>query len=156
MPTGWRIVKAKHATSAFDGEGARINGGRWNSLGTSVVYLSESVALATLELLVHVNDSSLLPSYVLIPCEFSVRQVTRVEDLGALPSGWASYPAPAALQVLGDSWAKSRSSLVLSVPSAVTEMERNYVLNPAHPGFSSVAIGIPRPLKLDERLLKGS
>jgi RES domain-containing protein len=155
VPTGWRIVKAKHAVSAFDGEGARLNGGRWNSPGTSVVYTSESAALATLELLVHLNDSALLPKYVLIPCEFASAQLTRVEDIAVLPADWASYPAPAALQVIGDKWAKSRSSLVLSVPSAVTELERNFVLNSAHVGFSrSIVVGSPVSLKLDERLLK--
>ena len=38
--TTWRIVKARHADGAFDGEGARSEGGRWNSPGTPVVYTS--------------------------------------------------------------------------------------------------------------------
>jgi RES domain-containing protein len=153
VPTGWRIVKAKHAANAFDGEGARINGGRWNSPGTSVVYTSESRALATLELLVHLNDSTLLAKYVLIPCTFAYRHAVRVEDLGPLPRDWAAYPASAALQAIGDPWARRGSPLVLSVPSAVTHDERNYVLNPAHAGFRFVKIGVPVPLRLDERLL---
>jgi RES domain-containing protein len=33
--TAWRIVKARHTANAFDGEGARVEGGRWNSPGTS-------------------------------------------------------------------------------------------------------------------------
>ena len=30
---GWRLLKTKHAAHAFDGEGARLYGGRWNSPG---------------------------------------------------------------------------------------------------------------------------
>jgi len=154
VPTAWRIVKAKHAATAFDGEGARINGGRWDSPGTSVVYVSESRSLATLELLVHLNDSALLRSYVLIPCEFDSGDIVRIEDIARLTAGWASYPAPASLQVIGDAWARSGSFLVLSVPNAVTKDERNYVLNPAHPRFASVIVGKPVPIELDERLFK--
>jgi len=49
----WRIVKARHATTAFNGEGARLNGGRWNSPGERVVYASATKSLAALETLVH-------------------------------------------------------------------------------------------------------
>src|ERR1022692_1381143 len=38
-------------------EGARLFGGRWNSRGTKVLYMSESRALAVLELLVHLTNT---------------------------------------------------------------------------------------------------
>src|SRR5262245_29579658 len=68
--TAWRIVKARHAANAFDGEGARLEGGRWNSPGTPTVYTSQSAALAALELLVHLGRGSILSAYTLIPCTF--------------------------------------------------------------------------------------
>lgn len=55
MPEAWRIVKEKHAASAFSGEGAAKTGGRWNSRGVPVVYASATKALAALETLVHLN-----------------------------------------------------------------------------------------------------
>jgi RES domain-containing protein len=55
MPSAWRIVRAARAKSAFTGEGARIYGGRWNSRGTAIVYVSEHESLAALELLVHLT-----------------------------------------------------------------------------------------------------
>ena len=55
MPSAWRIVRAARVNSAFTGEGARIYGGRWNSRGTAVIYVSEHESLAALELLVHLT-----------------------------------------------------------------------------------------------------
>jgi len=55
MPEAWRIVKAKHAATAFSGEGAAKTGGRWNSRGVPVVYASSTKSLAALETLVHLN-----------------------------------------------------------------------------------------------------
>ena len=58
MITAWRIVKKKHSASAFDGEGARRYGGRWNSLGTAMVYTADYLATAALELMVNMIDYS--------------------------------------------------------------------------------------------------
>jgi RES domain-containing protein len=55
MPEAWRIVKARHAATAFSGKGAADNGGRWNSRGVAVVYASITKSLAVLESLVHLN-----------------------------------------------------------------------------------------------------
>ena len=40
---------------AYDGEGAYRVGGRWNSKGTRVLYMSENRSLAVLEILVHLS-----------------------------------------------------------------------------------------------------
>ena len=40
---------------AYDGEGARRVGGRWNSKGTRVLYMSENRSLAVLEILAHLS-----------------------------------------------------------------------------------------------------
>lgn len=150
MITAWRITKAKYAATAFDGEGATIEGGRWNSPGLPVVYVAETAALAALEMLVHI-DASMLPPYVLIPCTFNEVHVTSL-DRGQLPPNWQSSPAPPELQQLGDAWLKSGSSAILKVPSAVIEIESNYLLNPAHPDFAGIEIGAPSPFDFDLRL----
>jgi RES domain-containing protein len=152
MPTGWRIVKSRHASTAFDAEGARLYGGRWNSPGTRMVYTSGSISLAVLEVLVHLRETALLSSYSLITARFNDALVEGL-DRSRLPDGWRSYPAPPELQRIGDEWIRSRRSAVLQVPSAVVERESNYLLNPAHPDFSSVVIGEPEPFTFDERLL---
>ena len=147
-----RIVKAKYASSAFDGEGARINGGRWNSPGRPVVYTASSAALAVLEILVHLGSATILQSYVLATCTFEEALVSRL-DRSALPSNWRSYPAPPELQLVGDEWLKRRGTAVLEVPSVIIETESNYLLNPAHPDFALVTIAAPRPFEFDLRLL---
>ena len=70
MPASWRIIKARYAKSAFDGEGARQFGGRWNSPGVPIIYTSSSMSLAALEMLVHLGRSRSLSSYVVFSCRF--------------------------------------------------------------------------------------
>jgi RES domain-containing protein len=151
--TAWRIVKASHVRRPFDGEGARLTGGRWNSPGTPMVYTAGSVSLAALEMLVHLSRAVTLASYVLIACRFSESLLERLER-GALPHDWRAYPAPAALQHIGDEWIRRASSAVLEVPSAIIEKESNYLLNPAHRTFQSIDIGTPERFTFDTRLLK--
>jgi RES domain-containing protein len=150
--TAWRIVKARHVAGAFDGEGARIAGGRWNSPGVPVVYAAGSAALATLEMLVHLGRGDVLPAYVLIAGSFDAKLVRRV-DADALPRHWRSYPAPPDLQRLGDEWLHEGSSPVLEVPSAIIPSEANYLLNPRHRQFAKIRRSRPQPFELDLRLL---
>lgn len=151
--TAWRIVKSRHAGTAFDGEGARVGGGRWNSPGAAMVYTSGNAALAALEILVHLDTGSVLPAYVLISCSFHEGMVTRL-DRSRLPDTWRSYPAPAALQHLGDAWLTSGASPVLEVPSALIPAESNYLLNPRHTDFASITRAVPLPFEFDMRLLE--
>ena len=50
----YRLCRASYPP--YDGEGARRAGGRWNSKGVRVVYMSENRSLAVLEILVHLSD----------------------------------------------------------------------------------------------------
>lgn len=152
MITAWRIIKTRHARSAFDGEGARLHGGRWNSVGTSVAYASHSVSLATLEILAGLQQTAILSSYSLVSIRFDPRHVERI-SLDRLPPDWRSHPPPSALLAIGDHWADEARSLVLQVPSAIVPSESNYLINPLHPDFGSVALSEPEPLNLDPRLL---
>ncbi len=151
MLQAWRVVKRKYVDSAFDGEGARRAGGRWNSPGRPVIYTAESSALAILVMVVHV-ETSLLSRYVVIPVRFSEKQTTQI-DPTHLPRDWRTHPGPADLRRIGDQWLESCSSLALRVPTAIAPAGWNYLLNPAHPDFSSLDIGNPVDFKIDSRLL---
>jgi len=149
--TAWRIVKAKHAAGAFDGEGARRFGGRWNSKGTPMVYTASSQALAALEMLVHLEADDLLRHYRLIPVAFDEAMV-KVLDTGILSVNWKRRPTPATVRAVGDAWIASLESVVLKAPSVVVPDESNYLLNPVHPDFDKVVIGKPQPFRFDRRL----
>lgn len=151
MPRAWRIVKERHAEAPFDGEGARLYWGRWNSPGVSAVYASDSRALAALEVLAGLQTNSPLSAYVLIPAEFDDLLVVSIE-LEKLPSGWNQNPPTPSTQRIGDDWISSGTSVILRVPSALVPQESNYVFNPRHPDFSAVTVGKPERLSLDSRL----
>lgn len=151
MIAAWRIAQAQYAS--FDGEGARRYGGRWNRRGIPMVYAAGSLSLAALELLVHLESSQLLQAYVCIPVAFEEALCLRFAP-SDLPADWASYPAPDATRDLGSSWALSRASVALAVPSVIVPIETNYLLNPDHPDFSRLTIGDASAFEYDSRLIK--
>ena len=151
--TAWRIVKERHAASAFDGEGARLYGGRWNSPGTALVYTAESRALAMLEILTHLPTAALLGLFVCIPVRFDDALVTELRR-NALPADWRREPAPASTRQLGDAWVQAGGSAVWRVPSVVVPPESNYLFNPAHPDFRAIKIGAAEPIRFDARLVR--
>lgn len=155
MPTVYRICKTKYAATAFDGEGAFRFGGRWNSRGTRIVYAAGSLALAALEMLVHLGDDEMLLKYSFIAAEVPTDLILKVEDFTALPANWNDSPAPLAVQQIGDDWARSLASAVLEVPTSIVPLEKNYLLNPAHPDWSKIDLGAPQEFVFDERLKKG-
>jgi len=153
MATAWRLVSPRLARSAFDGEGARRFGGRWNSVGTSVVYLSDAVSLSLLEIMVHTGTSGLHTTYALFKVQFDDSLVERILPKGLSPL-WRSFPPHSASQSIGDQWVVASRSPVLQVPSVIVDRESNFLLNPLHPQFSKIVIGAEERLRVDRRLLR--
>ena len=152
MLTVYRICKTKYAKSAFDGEGAFRFGGRWNSRGVRMVYAAGSLALAVLEMLVHLDDDESLFSYSFVAAQIPTALSLPVASYRPLPKDWDTSPAPVELQQLGDDWAREKVSAVLEVPTAIIPREKNYLLNPAHPDFAQIKIETPERFVFDERL----
>jgi RES domain-containing protein len=148
MPVAWRITKTKHATNAFDGEGSRLYGSRWSTPGTRMAFASESLSLATLEIVVHLQNSSPLASYVVFSVEFSEDLVLDL-DLHLLPKNWRSFPAPPQTRGIGDEWIKSNSSVLLRVPSTIVAHEHNFLINPLHHDFPKLIFHGPLPFDVD-------
>ena len=151
MPEAWRIVKAKHVTEAFTGEGAARTSGRWNSRGVLVVYASATKSLAALETLVHLNPSAFF-AYKIFRIQFDETLVEHV-SLAALPPDWQSKPPPPTTKAIGDAWVRASRSAVLALPSVIIPNEINYLLNPAHVDFKKIKIGPPEDFAFDARLL---
>ena len=92
MPEAWHIVKAKHTATAFSGKGAADHGGRWNSRGVAVVYVSPTQSLAVLESLVHLNPPVRF-KWVAFRLEFDDAWVEKF-PLKKLPADWQVEPPP--------------------------------------------------------------
>ena len=111
MPSGWRIDRPRR--NAFSGEGARRFGGRWNSPGVAVVYLSEHQSLAALEIFVHLQP--LLPhdKYLAYFVEWDEGQMEQLSAKSYRPTGVPRHPARRRCNLGIDGWPKhvSQSSL---------------------------------------------
>ena len=147
----YRLVKAKHAAEAFTGEGARVYGGRWNSVGTPMVYAAQSRALAAMETLVHTSGSGRRLDYVMFEIDIPDLLLQNV-DHASLPGDWQSLVPPASLQVIGSEWQASMASAVLLVPSVLIQQESCVLLNPEHADTAQIMIHYPVDFAFDERL----
>lgn len=129
--------------------GARISSGRWHETGARVIYASEHYSTAMLEKLIH-YEGEMPPNQhfleITIPAgiSYNVASPDRID-------GW-SAPAGDAARQFGRDWYRAGGSAILIVPSVVARMERNIVINTAHPDFARIKPGLETPIWWDERL----
>lgn len=152
MPTVWRIVPEHRAATAFDGEGARLFGGRWNSPGTRMVYTSESRSLAALEMLVHLPPGTIGRRWRLLGVELAPDWIETIPAT-RLPDGWRSPVIPAVNKDFGDAWVREARAPVLRIPSVIIPEEYNYLLNPTHPALASLMVVSQTPFAFDPRIV---
>jgi RES domain-containing protein len=136
----WRLCRERFADLA--GEGARVNGGRWNTRGRPVVYAASNAALAVLEARVNLDLSpELIPiDYVLVAIEvgdIATELLTEIPDLPCL---------------FGDAWLNERRTAALRVPSAIVPECPNILLNPMHPDAVGFKIVRTRHFEFDRCL----
>lgn len=136
----------------MSGEGAYLNGGRWNSKGVRVVYLGTSLAQASMELLIHLGRADILKALHKMEVSFAGALVQHI-DLADLPGDWASPSMASSVQAVGDTWVAEASSLVLQVPSAAIQAEYNYLFNPQHPDAGQAVFSNITPFDYNPRLL---
>lgn len=146
----FRLVAPKWASVALSGEGARLYGGRWNSPGHPVVYLSLTRSLAALELLVHLTTvgSRKIPRTqvtVRVPRELIGGELWKSE-------GWQEEPPGKSSTDQGDDWLAVGQTAGVLAPSAIIPEEHNLLLNTRHPDIDQVAIVKTAPFSFDPRL----
>jgi RES domain-containing protein len=150
----WRVHNphAAHARAPgydpLDGQGAALYPGRWNQVGTRLLYASPNPSLAVLETLNHVA-----------PSEFGERELLEI-DVPDEPIEDATGPAvtgpfyrgeDATTQTFGSRWVLEARTLVLQVPSAAMPVEHNLLVNPAHALFHRVRLVRSVRYSLDPR-----
>ncbi|HKK56674.1 RES family NAD+ phosphorylase [Marinobacter sp.] len=133
----YRITKRKHKDTAFSGSGARQYGGRWNLPNHPAVYLSESIALAQLEILVNLGEENSLRNYLLFQIEVPDSQIMALAD-DAYPKGWDGTKVSAGTQEVGTDFLIDGEALALAVRSCVVPQEYNLIFNPEHPEAEAV------------------
>jgi RES domain-containing protein len=137
----------------FDGAGARLVGGRWNSPGRPVIYVAETFAGALLEVLVHANLGRMPRTHALVEISIPDAVGTEVVKPEALPA-WAGEDQGVS-RAYGDQWLDERRTAVLLVPGIVTGgREHNVLLNPEHPSFQDISCSKPQDIVWDERLFR--
>ena len=154
MIVAWRLTKARLAAIAFDGEGARVEGGRWNPKGVAVVYLSDHPALAALETFIHLKSAATKIEFVMfrveVPAEVSVLELT----VAGRQRGWRDEPPTPGTMAVGEKWVREGKAAVLKVPSVLVPAAANLVLNPRHPEAPKIRIGPAEKFSFDPRMWK--
>jgi RES domain-containing protein len=135
----------------FDGTGAFLYGGRWNSPGRRVIYAADTFAGALLEVLVHARIGAVPRAHAWI--EISIPPDLAFEDLAPEElDGWADEESSSA-RAFGDRWHDERRSAILVVPSVVTSgIGNNVLINQDHPGFERLSATVPSEVVWDARL----
>lgn len=147
--TCFRIGDPKGAHPIYDSQGARLYPGRWNTPASPIIYTSEHYSTAMLEKLVHA--SSVLPPnqhYIRI----TIPNGTSYEIFD--PSGHPGWDGKreTICKRFGLAWVNEARSAILIVPSIPARLDRNILINPAHPDAAAITHELPAPVWWDERL----
>lgn len=126
-----------------------------------VVYCSETLALAMLEVRVHLQaadvDKDLVAFQFQLPLEAGLEEF----DASSLPDGWNDHDLihPSTMNA-GRQWLARANSAAILVPSVILPAgafvpgDRNILLNPVHPGMSRLEIARSFDFQLDKRLFE--
>lgn len=141
---------------SLDGEGASRFPGRWNPPNVPCLYTSASPSLAQLEVMANIEDWQLFlfVPYVVLHIFIPDRNVIHY-SMADLPSGWDSAVHPEATQQFGGKLLSNPSILAFSVPSVLSPLERNLIINPASSAINKITVKKITAFKFDSRLLRG-
>ena len=145
----YRIGDSRHPL--WDGTGAAMVGGRWNSPGRPAIYGSLSYACAMLEILVHASIGRVPATHAYVVAEISDSVAIERHDASSLPSGWDGDDRSIARD-FGGQWLLEARSAVLVVPSVVARLESNVVINPLHADAAQFLLSPSQKVIWDQRL----
>lgn len=126
----YRVGNTKFAND-LSGEGARLHGGRWNHIGTTCLYTSQSRSPAVLEMSVNVSTGSILRYLSMV--EIDIPDDVLEVSISSLPGNWKENPAPPSTKDFGTHLLNEKSHSVIEISSSVIPEEFNYLINPRHP-----------------------
>lgn len=145
----YRIADDRYADD-LAGTGGLFTPGRWHRRGTALVYLTEHISLAKLEVLAH---SPILPvGRSLVTVSLPDNPSILLVDQADLPIGWQNWPYLDELADLTERFILDRKFWIMRVPSAQSPKEYNYLLNPLHPEHQTLKLVSIEPHPFDPRL----
>ena len=147
----FRLTKSTYAND-LSGVGAAIAGGRWNKKGRAVVYTSENIALALLEIVVHLPPM-FQPDLRFLTLEIPEEKI-QILKKEQLPDNWYQYPSPRSLKALAEPYYQNLDILGIKVPSSIVHDQYSLVLNPLSTYFKEVKIIDQSPFIFDPRLYR--
>lgn len=147
----YRFAHRKFAND-LSGTGARLKGGRWNPPGLPVIYTSESISLALLEVLANALTLDQLQMIRLM--EIDIPNTIDYQDikLQSLKKDW--YHDFDYTQWMGQEILKTKKTMSFRCPSAIVQREHNFLINPLHPDFKKTKLVSSADFHFDERLFK--
>ncbi len=111
----FRFCKEQYSNN-ISGEGAKLRGGRWNSVGLPVVYTSTTISLSLLELLIYNASYDELQNNYLMKIE-----IPGIEEDSILPitvkKQWQKDIGYS--RFIGDSFLSTKKNILLQFPSAI-------------------------------------
>lgn len=146
----YRISNCVHAKD-ISGTGAKLFGGRWNSIGVPLHYMAASRALAALEVLANKNSMTHTNKLCLTVFEIET-ELIKSFDVVDLPKNWKNCPGPLSLTQIGDEFVEKNNFLLLKVPSVLIEDEYNYLMNVNHQDSNTIKVLEVKPFSFDNRL----
>lgn len=149
----FRIAKQPYARD-LSGKGAELQGGRWNSEGTRMLYAATSRSLALVESLVHL-PGGLRPegAFELITLRLEGEEGPRIE-LSNLVELFRDGEPRQEMQRLGDEFIREASFLYGRAPSVIVPEEDNILVNPLHPRAQDIRVMHARQIRFDVRLFR--
>lgn len=145
----FRIGDERHPL--WDGSGAALVGGRWNSPGRPVIYGSLSYACAMLEMLAHASIGRIPATQRFVVADVPDGVTLERHDAHALPAGWDAENSSSA-RGFGDRWLQEARTAILLVPSVVARPEWNALVNPLHPDAARLVVSASEKVVWDKRL----
>ncbi len=133
----------------LSGTGSYLHGGRWNTIGTRLIYSAENNVLAAFEVALRIPLDQISKNYVMIPVE-----IPDDADVFTPKLSKTWYNDIVLSRQTGDAFAKEGKHLLMKVPSALISDSFNYLINPGHALIKKVKAKEPRSILFDKRLME--
>lgn len=146
----YRLSKTKWAGD-LTGEGAKLNGGRWNFEGVPCIYTSSNRALSVLEFSCHTSLENIPRALSFTLYKIPEDKIVDIK-LSDFPGDWNRFEYSDRCRFLIYRKFEREKCLIIKVPSVVLNYEYNYLFNPKHHEFGLIKVSAQEDYSYDIRI----